>query len=135
MSVSLLSPRLRVGKSTMGRILIVDDDESMREMLRRPSDGMGYAVSVAENGEEGLAMYARNPTAIFITDLLMPKKDGFHAIRKLRREFPTVKIIAMSGGLAHGSEAYLDLAELLGAQHILRKPFSRDELRKVLAAA
>jgi len=117
----------------MGRILVVDDDESMRAALRLLLEGMGHKVVEAGNGLEGVAAFRRDPTPIIMIDLMMPKKSGFEAIGDLRKDYPSVQIIAMSGGLAHGPEAFLELAKMLGAQHVLKKPFLKSELRKVLA--
>ena len=63
-----------------------------------------------------------------ITDLLMPEQEGLETIRELRRDFPGVKIIAISGGDKTGTMDFLPVATKLGAQRVLPKPFERDEL-------
>ena len=82
----------------MSRILIIDDDKQMREMLKQTLERAGYAVIEAQNGLEGVAVYREQHVDVVITDLIMPGKDGMETIIELKREFPDVRIIAVSGG-------------------------------------
>jgi CheY-like chemotaxis protein len=117
----------------MARILLVDDDEAFREVLRVMIESLGHAVVVAVNGREAMAKLDQGAIDLVITDLLMPEKDGFETIRYLRRRAPTVRMIAMSGGGRVGPALYLDVAEQLGAEYTLVKPFSKSDLEMAIA--
>src|SRR5437868_10665313 len=101
----------------MARILVVDDDEDLRTMLCQVIESWGHEVVAASNGVEAIAVFIRKPAEVILTDLMMPKKDGLNTIERVRKDYPLTKIIAMSGGLAHGPDAYLGLARQLGADH------------------
>lgn len=112
----------------MARILIIDDDVQTLNMLRQMLEREGYEVMDAPDGKEGLKRYRENPTDLIITDLIMPEKEGIETIRELRRDFPDIKIIAMSGGGRVVPGDYLHMARMLGAQHTFAKPIEREEL-------
>jgi CheY-like chemotaxis protein len=116
----------------MKSILIVDDDEKVRTMLQQSLEREGYKVLAAEDGEEGLKIFRKNEPDLIITDLVMPEKEGLETILELRRDYPDIKIIAISGGGRFNPKYYLDLAEKFGAQYTLYKPFERDELLKAV---
>jgi len=117
--------------SIVARILVIDDEDQPRQMLQQALERAGYEVTTARDGSEGLQRFRAAPTDLVITDILMPEKEGLETIMDLRREFPTVKIIAVSGGGRTGGLNFLDIAERLGAQRTLQKPFG---LREMLAA-
>ena len=112
----------------MARILIIDDESQIRSMLRLMLERVGYEVMEAADGMEGIRQYRDNPADLIITDLIMPNKDGIGMIIDLKKEFPQVKIIAMSGGGVNRPEGYLDGAKKLGATRTLTKPIDRDEM-------
>ena len=112
----------------MARILIIDDESQIRSMLRLMLERVGYEVLEAADGMEGIRQYRDNPADLIITDLIMPNKDGIGMIIELKKEFPSVKIIAMSGGGVNRPEGYLDGAKKLGATRTLTKPIDRDEM-------
>ena len=112
----------------MANILIIDDDNQFRTMLRKMVERNGYEVIEASDGKEGIKLYRKNPTDLIITDLIMPEKDGIETIQELRKDFPDVKIIAISGGGRLGPHDYLHLAKMLGAQRTLTKPIELPEL-------
>ena len=112
----------------MPLILIIDDDDQLRGMLREMLERAGYEVADAPNGKEGIRLYRENPADLVVTDLIMPEKEGIETIIELRREFPDVKIIAMSGGGTIEAEKYLRMAKGLGAVRTLTKPIERKEL-------
>jgi CheY-like chemotaxis protein len=112
----------------MARILIIDDEPQIRSMLRLMLERGGYEVAEAHDGVEGIRQYRENPADLIITDLIMPNKDGIGMIIDLKKEFPQVKIIAMSGGGVNRPEGYLDGAKKLGATRTLTKPIDRDEM-------
>jgi CheY-like chemotaxis protein len=114
----------------VARILLVEDDDGVREILRKALVAEGYSVDEASNGVLALAAYRRQPCELVITDLVMPEKDGLEMIMELRRLDPAVKIIAMSGGgrtLGPG-QLYLESARLFGAHRLLSKPFTATAL-------
>jgi DNA-binding response OmpR family regulator len=112
----------------MARILVIDDDRDVREMLRRILEHDGHEVIEASNGEAGVRLYRERPADVVITDIIMPEKEGIETIRDLRRENPQIKIIAISGGGRIGPSDYLNAARMLGAKKTFSKPFSRQEL-------
>ena len=97
-------------------------------MLRQALERAGYEVVEAGDGNEGLQSFREAPTDLIITDILMPEKEGLETIIDLRRDFPEVKIIAMSGGGRTGNLNFLEIARRLGAQHTLQKPFGLQEM-------
>ncbi|MBU6435716.1 MAG: response regulator [Nitrospirae bacterium] len=107
-------------------ILIIDDDEQIRAFLRQVLEEAGYMVIEAPNGRIGLRRFQQTPTALVITDLLMPDRDGLEVTMALHRDSPTVKIIVLSGG--SGQHDYLDAAKLLGAHRTMQKPIRMAEL-------
>jgi YesN/AraC family two-component response regulator len=113
----------------MARILIIDDDNQFRVMLRIMLENAGYKdIEEAENGYIGMKLIRKNPFDLVITDIVMPDKEGIETIMELRRDFPAIKIIAMSGGGEIGPETYLEMAGHLGAGRTLEKPFQQPEL-------
>ena len=118
----------------MARILIIDDEPQIRSMLKLMLERDGYEVVEAPDGVEGISVYRQNPTDLIITDLIMPNKDGIGMIIDLKKEFPEVKIIAMSGGGLNKPDGYLKGAKKLGASYTLTKPIDREEILRVVAA-
>jgi len=119
-------------KPAEGLILVIDDDDQFRGMLREMLERAGYEVADAPNGKEGIRLYRENPADLVVTDIIMPEKEGIETIMDLRREFPEVKIIAMSGGGRIDPEEYLHMAEKLGAKRTFAKPVEREELLKAV---
>src|SRR5215210_4006763 len=114
--------RMNKGLSTSMTILVIDDEEGVRALLRTVLEGAGYEVVEAANGREGLDQYRRSPTDLIITDIGMPELNGLDMILELTREFLDAKVIAMSG--LSGEDNVLDVATLLGARRTFQKPFS-----------
>jgi DNA-binding response OmpR family regulator len=116
------------GGATSPSVLVIDDDVQLRGFLREVLDQAGYQVFEAGNGNEGSAMYARHRPDLVLTDIVMPEKEGMELIMELRRDHPTLPIIAMSGGNAGFSGSYLTVAGKLGANATLAKPFTASHL-------
>lgn len=112
----------------MPSILIIDDDAQILKMLRQILERESYDVTEAFNGKQGLRLYRENPTDLVITDIIMPEKEGIEIIIELKRDYPDVKIIAISGGGRINPEDYLDIAKKLGAHRIFTKPVERKKL-------
>lgn len=108
----------------MARILIIDDDADVRAVTQEILESAGHEVVCAENGLAGLEAQRRRPADLAVVDLFMPEKEGVETIQDLRRQFPGVKIVAMSGGgRSIDSGRYLATASRLGAGAVLSKPF------------
>ncbi len=123
----------------MRKILIMDDDEQVLSLLARSVELAGFAAVTAVNGREGQRLLEKQPFDLVITDLIMPEREGMETISYIKKHFPAVNIIAISGGGRIGPETYLPAALELGADMAFAKPFSVDDLlatvRKLLAAA
>ena len=122
----------------MARVLIADDEKPIRGLLRLMLQQGGHEVREAADGVEALHACRREPLDLLFCDLLMPNKEGLETIREVRKAFPGLKVVAMSGGLRAAVDV-LRVAKLMGAHAVLSKPFTRQEmlakLDEVLATA
>lgn len=118
----------------MAEILVVDDEHLLRSTLRHTLEAAGHVVREAANGVEAIDAIKRQRPALVVMDILMPEKEGIETILDIRRQFGEIKIIAMSGGGRVGDMAFLAVAEKLGADRIIAKPFSRDQLMSAVNA-
>jgi DNA-binding NtrC family response regulator len=116
----------------MQTILVIEDDSAVRLSLQMMLEDGGYTVKVAENGEVGIDLFREEPADLVITDLFMPRKEGIETISELRRDYPGVKIIAISGGGQHIPGGFLVFAKKLGAIHTFQKPIDNSELLQVV---
>lgn len=116
----------------MSRILIIDDDASLRTVLAKTLMMEGHEVLQAGDGKEGVDLARVTPLDLIITDIVMPIQEGVETITILRKELPELPIIAISGGVPN-SPIYLNIAENIGARRILAKPFTTSELFAVIA--
>lgn len=110
------------------RILLIDDDRLVSETLSAILRRAGYAVTTAANGEAGLNEMRSHDFDIVITDIMMPQRDGIEIIIEIRQNYPSQKVVAISGGSLDVNVDYLEFAEKLGADGILRKPIYRAQL-------
>lgn len=113
------------------RILIIDDDEQIRIILKQLMEWAGFDVIAAENGKVAMELQRKTPADLVITDLIMPEQEGLETISRLKKDFKGIKIIAISGGGRIGPEAYLPAALELGADRVFAKPF---DIKSVLTA-
>ncbi len=124
----------------MGRILVIDDDDQVRSLLRITLEKEGHQVSEASDGKTGLRLYIQEgPPDLVVTDIIMPEIGGIETILALRAEKPDLKIIAISGGGPERDyESCLEYAQRIGAQAALEKPIRSQDLletvRRVLNA-
>ena len=119
----------------MPSVLIVDDEEAIRRLIRSTLEQAGYHVQEAADGKQGLSQYRQAPADLVIMDILMPDQDGLESILTLRREFPNAKIMAITGGSDMiGILNFLDVARMLGARHTLQKPFEMQQLLDAVQA-
>src|SRR6185312_14761123 len=124
---------LTTEKSALPSILVVEDEEKMRDLLRRMLERASFTVMTAPHGREALKLFRERPVDLAITDLMMPEMDGFELIRELTAQWPSIRIIAISG-----ADLRLDMARQLGAKAVLKKPVTGAALvtavEQVLAA-
>ncbi|RMH02977.1 MAG: response regulator [Nitrospirae bacterium] len=119
----------------MATILVIEDDDQTRHLIREILEQAHHTVIEAKNGDEGIKRFHRAPTDLIITDILMPEKEGLETIRELRREYPGINIIAISGGTERAHLNILDIARKLGATQTILKPFSMHTLLNAVHAA
>ena len=113
----------------MAQILIIEDDDSMRCVLKDMLERQNYEVMVASDGEEGIKMFRNNPTPLVITDIIMPNKEGVELIFEFERDFPDTKIIAISGGGKCSANDYLNMvSNSPNVKCTFQKPFAMDEM-------
>ncbi|NTW52088.1 MAG: response regulator [Chlorobiaceae bacterium] len=114
-------------------ILVIEDDEDIRQMICDILEDDGYSTLQASDGNEGLMVLRKTPgISIIITDLLMPEKEGIETISEIRKDFAWIRILAISGGGIYIPENYLNLAKAMGADATLSKPFGSSELLSVI---
>ncbi len=114
----------------MASILIIDDNELVRGFLRTVLEGAGHTVVEASQGREGFQHLGRLRFDMVLTDIYMPDCDGLEVIMTLRRDFPEIKILAITGG--SGDKNLLTAARKLGAAQVLGKPISVETLLKTV---
>ena len=114
------------------RILVVDDNEDMRTTIQALLQADGFEVAVAADGEAALAMNRSRPADVVVTDLFMPDKDGIETIIELKKLYPQIRIVAMSGWTSTQGSDYLQVAREIGAAVTLQKPFDPRELSRVV---
>lgn len=114
------------------RALVIDDDELVRETLVAILRSVDMDVVAARDGNEGLQLFDSDPADLVITDILMPNKEGIETITELRARDSDVKIIAISGGGQVAGPKYLKLAESIGANRTLPKPFTPQQVLTIV---
>lgn len=120
-------------KGIMKRILVIDDDRDVRNCILENLEAAGYSVFEADNGNTGIAAFRSSPVDLVIVDLFMPEKEGIETIMELRKGFPNLKILAISGGIpGYGPDHFLHVARKLGADSALDKPFTMQRLLAVV---
>jgi CheY-like chemotaxis protein len=117
----------------MSRILVIDDEPHLRELLRSFLVLDGHDVVTAENGMDGLKLAAVATFDLVVTDIIMPETDGFEVVQALAGKPGTPKIICITGGSRNlDSDYLLKLSELMGALKVLRKPVSYENLSEAV---
>lgn len=118
----------------MTRVLIIEDDNEVREYLESLMERSGYETATAVNGKEGVDLFRTTPVDLVITDIIMPEKDGIETIMDMKRANPALKVIAISGGGRAEPENYLHSARLLGADRTIKKPFTNEDILEAVRA-
>ncbi|MFA5265110.1 MAG: response regulator [Opitutaceae bacterium] len=116
----------------MSKILIAEDEVFLRTLITQVLTKDGHQVFGAQDGQEAIDLYDRLVPDLLITDLIMPGKEGIETIIELHQRDSQLRIIAMSGGCRGNSNANLNMALKLGADCVLPKPFTVDELKSTV---
>lgn len=112
----------------MAHILVIDDNDHVRNVLIRLLESQGHKVEGVADSHSGIGLLQINEFDLLITDILMPDKEGISTIIETRSIKPNLRIIAISGGGDYEPYGYLDIAKKVGADRTLPKPFSMDEI-------
>jgi CheY-like chemotaxis protein len=112
----------------VARILVIDDEAIIRDLLRDILESDGHEIVEAENGHEGLERYDPESIDLVITDIMMPEKDGFETISELKIKKPDIKIIALTGYGLHNLPVAFDL----GASRVYEKPIKPQDLKQAV---
>ncbi len=116
-------------------ILVVDDDATLRSVLKTFLQRYGYVVQCAKDGRAALKMLDQMRTQLVITDLFMPECDGFELILQLRKKVPDLAIMAISGDGLSDLDVFMDAVRHLGVRFTLKKPFVLTELASLVKQA
>jgi len=122
----------------MARIIVIDDEQDVRDALKEVLERAGFDVDIAANGDDGLELLRSKGADVVITDIIMPGKNGVETVHDIRKNFPKTRVIVISGGgnvapmeyepSAIKTSAYLASAAAEGADATLTKPFDRREI-------
>jgi len=126
----------------MAKIIVIDDEEDIRNVLKQVLERAGYDVAVAESGKEGLEMLEQEGADLVITDVIMPGMDGVSLAREIRDKYRDTRILVISGGGNVAPESYepgaicttafLSSAKNAGADRTMTKPFDRQDLMRII---
>jgi DNA-binding response OmpR family regulator len=117
----------------MARIYVFDDEPSILLMIKKMLEKAGHEVDIALNGSDGMKLFKENIPDLLVTDIIMPEKEGLETIFELRRTYPHLKIIAISGGGRISPDGYLPGAKLLGADIAFQKPLVQKDFLEAVA--
>jgi len=118
----------------MARILVIDDEAELLNVVKSQLVKAGHEVLIAQNPSDGLELYRKNEPALVLTDIFMPNVGGLAVLMQVARD-ARVKVIAMSGGGARGMVEVLEDAPAFGAWRVLKKPFTRTQLLSLVDEA
>jgi two-component system chemotaxis response regulator CheY len=108
----------------MNSILVIDDDAVFRNVVQRVLEGDGFTVTTAADGQSGFSRFIELNPDLVIVDILMPGKEGIATILEMREAYPDARILAMTGGGNFVAGDVLRIAELIGADSSIEKPFA-----------
>lgn len=117
----------------MAKILVIDDEPSILLMIKKMLEKAGHEVDMALNGKEGMQIFENNKADLLVTDIIMPEKEGLETIVEMRKKYPDLKIIAISGGGRISADGYLPGAKLLGANMVFQKPLIQKEFLEAVS--
>ncbi|GAX59509.1 cheY-like receiver [Candidatus Scalindua japonica] len=111
------------------RILVIDDDKAILKLITTMLNQEGYDLITASNGKEGLQLLSQESGIdLVICDMIMPEKEGVETIHEIKQDYPNIKVLATSGGGYISGSKYLTMAQQLGADTVLKKPFVYQQL-------
>jgi DNA-binding response OmpR family regulator len=113
-------------------VCVIDDDELVRAKVALDLKAMGFDTIEVEDSREVPEILARYPVDAVVVDIVMPDKDGVELIADIRKDWPHIRIIAVSGGGRVGPELYLNIARHMGADACLPKPVVIDSLKAAI---
>ena len=119
----------------VGNILVIDDDPVIRMAVRRMLEPAGFTIDELGDGREAAGVVRSHPIDLILCDMFMPEKAGIDVIREFAREFPGVKVVAMTGGGFGGWINLLADALRLGAAGVVSKPFEQADLLRAVRGA
>jgi CheY-like chemotaxis protein len=126
----------------MARILVIEDDDSVRTTVKQMLESGGHQVATAVDGEDGLEQFQKAPADLVLCDVFMPNKTGIGTLTSLRKISGTLPIVVMSGGAPSSGRIsksefvdYLEMAKLFGATATIGKPFKAADLIEVISKA
>jgi len=114
----------------MAKILLIDDDDQFRQMLKKRLERAGFGVTEAVNGLDGVRHLRESTPDLVVTDLIMPEQEGIDTIAQIRNTHPDLKIIAISGGGKVSADSYLPIAQAMGAVRTFAKPLDWERFLK-----
>jgi CheY-like chemotaxis protein len=129
----MLTQGIKTTEGPVALILVIDDEPLIRTLLRHALGSAGHEVTEAGDGAAGVQACREQQPDLVVCDLVMPIKSGLDVIRDLGREFPGVKVIAISGSAPQGMAKLLRVAQGLGAVRVLEKPFGIQQVRDAVA--
>jgi CheY-like chemotaxis protein len=110
------------------KILVIDDDQLVRYTISKILESNGHEVIAAGDGMRGFALFEQEGPDVVIADLIMPEQEGIETIIRIKRVRPEVRVIAISGGGRLGNFDVLGMAQRLGADEVIAKPFNSEAL-------
>ncbi|MDA3938574.1 MAG: response regulator [Spirochaetia bacterium] len=116
----------------MPTVMIVDDEELIRSLIRKSLLRLGYKVIEAENGKKAMQLVETEDIDLIIADLVMPEKGGLELIMELNNNYPNIRKIVISGKLPVNNESISGLAEDFDVKAVFSKPFEIFDLLKVV---
>lgn len=114
------------------QILIIEDDTAVREGVAKVLSRAGYSVLKSSNGREGLEILEKEPCDIVLTDIIMPEMEGIETITRIAKQYPGLKVVAMSGGGRLGNTDFLKVASQIGAVDTIAKPATAKQLLETI---
>lgn len=117
---------------TQTRVLVIEDDIRLGRLLTEALSRAGFEAEFSVDGEKGLQAFMARRHQVVVTDIIMPEREGLETLKAIKAEAPDAKIVAMSGGGRIGPDAFLQLAERLGADATVTKPFRPSELAAIV---
>ncbi len=121
----------------MARVLVIDDDQAIRDLLREILRSEGHEVYEASDGDAGVRLFRAHHPDLVVLDMFMPNREGLETMREIRAESPNTRVLAISGAFSQAGYDALSMAEMLGATRTLMKPFGAvkflETVRELLA--